>query len=176
MTLIQLDLIPGSGDQLLTYDSQTRLEWLNLTATANCSYLDVLAGLGGFTTTFGLGFATSAQVTALYRHAGVRKFSGPTAAIDNTNHFGIQVLQDLMNGKSMVPLASSDSVSVDTNGMVKYGGSGTPSGLAPIEVRQTHLNLRQPDKSYTDAGAMTQSAGRRSPRVGSYLVRKSRAR
>ena len=35
MALHQQDLVPGSGDQLLTLDDTTGLQWLNLTTTAN---------------------------------------------------------------------------------------------------------------------------------------------
>ena len=170
MALIQKDLVPGRGDQLLVLDDATGLEWLNLTVTANQSYLDVLAGFGRFIRRFGFRYATDAEVSTLYNHAGIRKLSGPHPSIDEATHYGIEVLQDLMNGKSMRPVTSPDSVSVDTAGMVASGPS-TPSSLTPVEVRQTHLNHAEPEKSYTDAGGMTQRAGDRSPRVGSYLVR-----
>jgi len=173
MALIQLDLIPARGDQLLTFDSDTGLEWLNLTVTANHSYLEVFGGFGGFIGGFGFQYATNNQVTTLYKHAGVSKLGGPTPAVDNANHYGIQ---DLMNGKSMRPLTSPGSTSVDTAGMVKYSGTGAPTPISPIEARQTHLNHYEPNKSYTDAGGLTQKAGIRSPLIGSYLVRKSTAK
>lgn len=172
MALVQLDLIPGRGDQLLTFDSGTGLEWLNLTATANMSYLEVLGGAGGFIGSFGFGYATNAQVTTLFKHAGVSKLGGPQAGADAANHYGIMVLQDLMNGKRMGPVSSPKSVFVDTQGMAKYTGTGTPSPASPIEIRDTHLNHAEPDKSYTNIGAATQRADKRSVLVGSYLVRK----
>lgn len=177
MALVQKDLIPGRGDQLVTYDSATNLDWLNLTVTANRSYLEILAGFGGFMSIFGFQYATQSQVTTLFQHAGVSKFSGSSPGLDYANHYGIEVLQDLMNGKSMRPLPPSPpfpgSVSVDTAGMVKYGGAGLPTAISPIEGRQTHLNLFEPEKSYTDIGALTQKAGDRSPFIGSYLVKRS---
>jgi len=174
MALIQADLIPGRGDQLLTFDSSTGLEWLNLTVTANRSYIEVLSGFGGFIGAFGFQYATPNQVGKLYKHAGVTKFGGPQAGLDLANHFGIEVLQDLMNGKSMAPISLPKSTSIDTAGMVKTGGAGIPSPLMPVEIMQTHLNKAEPEKSYTDIGALTQKAGNRSPRIGSYLVRKGR--
>ena len=45
-TLISTDLIEGSGDGLLTFDTETLLEWLDLTETTNQSYNDVMAGFG----------------------------------------------------------------------------------------------------------------------------------
>lgn len=174
MALVQKDLVPGRGDQLVTHDSVTNLDWLNLTATANRSYLEILAGFGGFTSIFGFQYATQSQVTALFQHAGVSKFSGPSPGLDYANHYGIEVLQDLMNGKSMRPLSPSPgSVSVDTAGMVNHGGAGLPRPISLIEVRQTHLNLFETEKSYTDIGGLTQKAGDRSPFIGSYLVKRS---
>ena len=158
---------------MLTLDSDTGLEWLNLTVTANHSYLDVLGGVGGFIGGFGFQYATNSQVSTLYQHAGVSKFGGPSPAVDNANHYGIEVLQDLMNGKFMRPVTSPGSACVETAGMVKYSGTGIPSSLSPVEARQTHLNHFEPNKSYTDAGALTQKAGLRSPFIGSYLVRRS---
>jgi hypothetical protein len=172
MALVQLDLIPGRGDQLLTFDSDTGLEWLNLTATANMSYLEVLGGAGGFIGSFGFRYGAGGQVATLFKHAGVSKLGGPTPAVDNANHYGILVLQDLMNGKRMVPVSSPGSVSVDTQGMVKYTGTGTPSLASPIDIWVTHLNHFEPNKSYTDSGGAPQRADKRSALVGSYLVRK----
>lgn len=169
MALIQKDLLPGRGDQLLTLDTATGLEWLNLTVTAHHSYLDVLSGFGGFVNVFGFRYATSIEVGRLYANAGIRKDAGPTPAIDEPTHYGIEVLQDLMNGKKLLPLANGTAI--DTAGMVAFDGSGTPSSLSPITVRQTHLNHTAHVGSYTDVGGMTQKAGARSPEVGSYLVR-----
>lgn len=174
MALIQKDLVPGRGDQLLTYDSITNLEWLNLTATANRSYLEILAGFGGFIGIFGFQYATQSQVSTLFQHAGVSKFSGPSSGLDYANHYGIEVLQDLMNGKSMLPVISPGSIVVRTAGMVNHGGAGIPTVISLIEARQTHVNLFEPEKSHTDAGALTQKAGDRSPFIGSYLVKRSR--
>ncbi len=171
MALVQKDLVPGRGDQLLTLDTATGLEWLNLTVTANHSYLDVLAGFGGFLGVFGFRYATSTEVGTLYIHAGIGKLSGPSPAIDEPTHYGIEVLQDLMNGKKLLSLAGGTGIAIDTAGMVARDGSGTPHPLGPIEVRQTHLNHIAHEASYSDAGGMTHKAGARSPDVGSYLVR-----
>ena len=107
MALVQNDLVPGSGDQLLTLDTDTNLEWLNLTATAGQSYLDVLGGFGGFIGTLGFDFATGAQVGELFAHANISKgLSEPAftpSPNDIPNHNGIQTLQDLMGGKAYLP-------------------------------------------------------------------------
>lgn len=72
--LLEIDLVPGSGDGLLTLDTDTGLEWLDLTATsdpAGQSYNAVAAGFGGFTTEQGFRFATVSEVLILFDNAGV---------------------------------------------------------------------------------------------------------
>ena len=64
MALIQQDLVPGSDDQLLTLDTDTNLQWLHLTATANRSYQEVLADFGGFLGN-GFRYATVTEVTGI---------------------------------------------------------------------------------------------------------------
>ena len=46
MALVQQNLVPATGDHLVTLDTETNLEWLSLNATANLSYLAVLGGAG----------------------------------------------------------------------------------------------------------------------------------
>ncbi len=65
--LISVDLLTA-GDGLLTRDTSTGLEWLDLTETTSLSVDDVLANVGGWKD---LGFvhATSAQVTTLFENS-----------------------------------------------------------------------------------------------------------
>jgi len=67
-TLVSTDLaLPGDG--LLTYDSATGLQWLDLTATLGKSVNEVLGGYGGYIDT-GFRYATTAEVEQLYLDAG----------------------------------------------------------------------------------------------------------
>lgn len=66
--LISIDLF-AAGDGLVTRDTATNLEWLDLTATDGESFNDVLAGLGGYTTMFGFAFATPPQVLDLLNNS-----------------------------------------------------------------------------------------------------------
>ena len=61
--LVEVDLF-SSGDTLITQDTDSGLEWLDLTETVGISYNDIIAGEGGYT---GLGFqhATGDQISAL---------------------------------------------------------------------------------------------------------------
>ena len=175
MSLIQADLVPGSGDQLITYDTETNLQWLNLTATANRSRNEVLAGFGGFTTTYGFRYATGAEVGELFRHAGVSKgLDEPQFVLTPTterNHIGIEMLQDLMNGKTFLVLPSGSS-----GGSVRTQGIYTGGGL--WFRRFLHLNISNHVGSYTDVTPLPPSPlpppnpfDRRSADTGSYLVK-----
>jgi hypothetical protein len=65
--LLAGDLVT-TGDGLITKDSRTGLEWLDLTATRGASYDAVAAGLGGYTTQ-GFRFASAAEVNGLLESA-----------------------------------------------------------------------------------------------------------
>ncbi len=69
-----------AGDALITKDSRTGLEWLDLTVTKGASYDAVAAGLGGYTTQNGFRFATSAEVSALRESA----LEGKVASVVST--------------------------------------------------------------------------------------------
>lgn len=58
-------------DGLLTLDTQTGLEWLDLTATRNISYSDVIGGYGGYVTTFDFRVATESDINGLFQNVGV---------------------------------------------------------------------------------------------------------
>lgn len=69
--LITRDFVAGSADALLTYDSDTGLEWLDATITDGRSFTEVKAGWGGWTTTSGFRYATMAELRGLFVSAGV---------------------------------------------------------------------------------------------------------
>jgi hypothetical protein len=169
MTIVQSDLIPGRGDELLTYDTQTHLEWLNLTASLNQSYIAIQWGFGGFVL-MGFRFATSAQVSGLYKNAGISKLGGPSPLVDPDNDAGIEVLLDLMGGQAFSnPMESAQ-------GMVNAGV--ITDRRTPIDVYGIFLNRTTSPVSnfgragYADSGYKVWHAGDRAPNVGAYLVRK----
>ncbi len=171
MALIQLNLVPGSGDQLITLDTDTDLEWLNLTATANRSYLDILGGAGGYTTTYGFRYATGAEISALWQHAGITKF-GLTQVVPfpASNHASMETLLQMMNGVTLHPSVTSGSVLVQSQGMMKFRGAGTPTPATPMSVAQLWLFKNNPNGSYADTNP-GRAAGQRFPEISSYLVR-----
>lgn len=167
MALIQKDLVPGSGDQLLTLDTDSSLEWLNLTVTVNRSANEVLGGFGGLTTTHGFRYATGADLGTLYTHAGITKgLSEPAftpSANDERNHTGIEVLLDLMNGKQYMAAPSSGTQS-------KITSHGINGGNPQWFVRFLSLNITKHVNSHTEVNPLL-SLDHRAPYVGSYLVR-----
>jgi len=62
-------------------DSQTGLEWLDLTATGNRSFSEVLGGYGSFTTAHGFRPATREDVATLFQHVGSVNGFGTPASI-----------------------------------------------------------------------------------------------
>ena len=167
MALIQKDLVSGSGDGLLTLDTDTNLEWLGLTATANRSVNEVLGGFGGFATTHGFRYATGADLGTLYAHAGITKgLSEPAfrpSPNDGRNHTGIETLQDLMNGKQFLPAPDSATQSR----ILTYGiNGGDPAWF----VRYLSLNITLPPNSHTEVSPLN-SLDAKAPHIGSYLVR-----
>src|SRR6266536_1345464 len=81
------------NDGLLTLDSHTGLEWLDLTSTGNQSFASVIGGYGGFTTTYGLRGASRSEVSTLIEDAGGVNGFGSPASIDAASklllYFGV---------------------------------------------------------------------------------------
>ncbi len=169
MALIQQDLVPGSGDQLLTLDTDTNLQWLNLTATAGRSYKDVMAGFGGFATTHGFQYADGGQISTLCGHAGITKGLTEPAFTpspnDAKNHHGTEALQNFMNGKTLI-----GSV-VHTRGIMKPPAPPPNVSAAILGTIHTFLNLLDISGSHTDSEGPTANPQIGDPEIGSYLVR-----
>jgi hypothetical protein len=79
------------GDGLLTVDTDTGLEWLDLTATNYQSVNSVLGGYGGYIQD-GFRYATTNEVLALLTHAGITHFDGVLRVQDWQ---GTQLIHDL---------------------------------------------------------------------------------
>ena len=96
--LISMDLAE-QNDGLLTFDTDTGLEWLDLTETADLSINQVLAG--GFVTVGFFRYVSSDELRTLYLNAGITEFLSSTVEkttdstqIDATRHL-IALLGDL---------------------------------------------------------------------------------
>ena len=60
------------GDRLVTYDTETRLEWLDWTASTAHSYDDMIPKLNPGGEYHGFRYATSGEVSTLFNHAHLR--------------------------------------------------------------------------------------------------------
>ena len=171
MALVQQNLVPGTGDHLITLDTDTNLEWLSLNATLNLSYLEVLGGAGGYTSTYGFRYATGQEIGLLHRHAGITKYGvAQVVPFPQSNHVSMETLIELMGGVALYPSIASGSVLVQTQGMMKFRGQGIPTPITPMSVVQLWLFKNNPNGSYADSNPAG-PAGRRAPEIGSYLVR-----
>jgi hypothetical protein len=158
VALIQQDLVPGSGDQLLTLDTDTNLQWLNLTATANRSYQEVLADFGGF---MGIGFryATVTEVTGLLDHFSITPSPTPISA----NAIPIETFIKFMDGKS-----AANGINLSVSGLFKQ--TTTPSSPnTPVLGIFMLLNKAIPGGSMDST--LIGKAGVRLPNVSSFLVK-----
>lgn len=63
-----------------TYDPDTKLQWLDITATAGLSYNDVITNNGVDFIKNGWRYATDFEVDQLYRHAGLPLASNPNGS------------------------------------------------------------------------------------------------
>ena len=155
--LVEVDLL-SEGDRLLTRDTSTDLDWLDITATTWQSINDVLGGYGGYID-MGFRFATIAEVTVLYENAGI--------VIDNpgTPHNQATASQLISLMGASVGFPGIDQIS---EGYAGLNEPGTYLAYAPqAEARATYTQgglAAIPDNvvSFDTIGT-----------AGSYLVRSS---
>ena len=164
MALIQQDLVPGSGDQLLTLDTDSNLQWLNLTVTAGRSYNEVMGGFGGFTTTHGFEYADGAQIGELCAHAGITKGLTEPAFTpspnDAKNHYCTEALQNFMNGKTLI-----GSV-VHSRGIMKPPAPPSNVSSSILGTLHTFLNLLDISASHTESEGPTADPQVGNPEIG----------
>lgn len=156
--LLPIDLF-ATGDQLITRDTSSGLEWLDLTATINMSAEDIRTGSGGWQS-LGFGHATIAQVRALFLA------SDPANAVINTgenptstqNLSGALLLLHLLGVTHPGPSTNDFDVlgngiaGVDepSAGLIHFADFGTntdktfgfffvPDGIAPSNFRDTQV-------------------------------------
>jgi|GEM_PF-826960 len=94
--LLERDLL-SNGDSLLTFDENTGLEWLDLSATTDLSPDEVIAGSGEFTTALGFRYATFAEIESLFAAAGIVDLLGtPTSTNGDSVFDNLTDLHSLM--------------------------------------------------------------------------------
>lgn len=169
--LIEADLVPGSGDTLLTVDSVTQLEWLDVTATVGQSYADVLAG--SYASTLGFRFASALEVEALWLNAGAGgTFSHNVGSnIDPANFDAAVLLIDLMGCTSQLVGEPCDAMQQNWH-IAMYGDPPATPALVAAAI----VDAFGPPDSRAGGAAMWLDFGPTvdllsRPDVGSYLVR-----
>lgn len=84
------------GDNLLTKDNKTGLEWLDLTQTQNLSPRQILEGAGGWSD-YGFVYATTFQVTQLFLNSNNKaSLTSPGMDVTEENLKGATNLLDLL--------------------------------------------------------------------------------
>jgi hypothetical protein len=155
--LVEIDFL-SPGDGLITLDTDTNLEWLEVTLTINQSYNTVAGGFNGYTTTHGFSFADVNQVTQLYTNVGVTDQSG---VLVSGNFAGVQELIALLGCTDSCGSGSSRF----QQGWVDYDPfSPTSAALALIQSYQVSNTA-----SSIVIGPITKDVY--GPAAGSYLLR-----
>lgn len=171
MALIQQDLVAGSEDRLLTLDTDSNLQWLNLTATAGRSYREIMAGFGQFTTAHGFQYADGAQIAELCGHAGITKGLTEPALTpspnDARNHQAIQTLQNLMDGK----VFRRETNVINSRGIMKPPAPPPDVPTRILGTLRLSLSLSNIAGSHAESEGPTASPQTGDPEIGSYLVR-----
>lgn len=80
--LIERDLFTAN-DARLTYDTNSGLEWLNLTETLGQSYDAVVGGYGGFIS-MGFRYAAVEEVRSLYNNVSISQYLSPPTYQEDT--------------------------------------------------------------------------------------------
>jgi hypothetical protein len=152
--LIQIDALVA-GDGLITRDTDTGLEWLDVTFTTSRSYIDVNAALASDPFLGGFRRATGVEVNQLLVNAGFVTFGvfdpanvaaaqqlttllGDTYSAfgpDFLRHGSIGMLADTVPGK--LPVATASYFTDAFAGLVGYGLS--PDGSASDSVEFVHI-------------------------------------
>ena len=161
--LISIDLF-SVGDNLVTKDTKTGLEWLDLTETQNLSPRQILEGAGGWSAN-GFVYATTSQVTQLFLNSNNKAtLTPPGEDVTEENLKGALNLLDLL-GTTYVQNCCNN-FSIVGNG---FAGINEP-GLDLIYGAAFGTNLNS-TAGFFSIQAGTFSTEFSDPFLGSYLVR-----
>jgi len=135
--LLEIDLA-APGDGLVTRDTATALDWLDLTESAGLSFADVEAGAGGFTAD-GWRYATEAEVCS-FAHLNVSRLVSPTGCapldadfISPAESAAVQVVLELIGVTDVVVDPFLQTVVLLSTGL--YDDGDARSGVGVAEMR-----------------------------------------
>jgi hypothetical protein len=154
--LIAVDLLTA-GDGLITRDSETGLNWLDLTATVNRSYSDIEADVGGW---ISLGFrhATGSEVCGLFTVHALAPSPCPNATSANGSGNVVATLQ------GFVGITNSGVRVVGSHGMFDDGDASNTVGWAFVQYSVFSTSSQS---AVLDDGAFADTAG---GTIGHWLV------
>ena len=164
--LVERDLF-SAGDNLLTFDTATNLEWLDVDQTLGLSFNQVTVNVGGWLD-LGFVYASIDQVSTLYSNAGV---TDQTNTPVSSNFAGASELLVKLGCTGFCSQANSpfqQGLTFD-GGSVIFGQRGVP-------FVQTFLNASMARAFCVSAGndcGVTGDGARSS--IGSYLIREASA-
>ena len=160
--LVQQDLLTA-GDGLITLDTATDLEWLDLTATQDLSVDQVLGGAGGWVNS-GFQYASFSQVGQLLNDAG---YLGSTS-----DYSTMRLVADNTSANAFLSDFGSTSPPDFTFGFMSPSPCGRTIGTDTICTDYVQINANgAANMGYAipDDGPFGISIAR--PYVGSFLVR-----
>ena len=160
-TLVAVDLFTA-GDGLLTRDTGSGLDWIDVTATVSRSYNDIEAGAGGW---ISLGFrhATGSELCGLF--ATYAEAPAPCPA--SSSHPGAVVDPDLVQAlQGFVGVTFSGRGIEASSGYFDDGNASDNVGVASLQYNSSSSSGRSSVRS--DVALATQTSGSTS---GHWLVR-----
>ena len=157
--LVEIDLnTPGDG--LVTRDTETRLDWLDLTESTNLSFDQVEAGAGGFISD-GWRHATGAEVCALFASVGGEPSPCPG------NRLPFIPCCALVNLIDLLGFTLSMFNQFSALGLYDDGDPSAPGGVGFAEASHTFGN------GVTEVQDDQRPSDLASPTEGNFLVRPS---
>jgi hypothetical protein len=168
-------ILIDNGD--ITYDPNTKLQWLDITATAGLSYNDVITNNGVDFIKNGWRYATDFEVDQLYRHAGLPLASNPNGSFfyfSDTNRPGYAELEhDAFTLGSQLGWTSQSGGDFSTEAFFdihKTPRNQATLGFTTLAIIDYLLN--GPDSSFiVDEALDSITKNDRIPLAGSMLVR-----
>jgi hypothetical protein len=160
--LVKQDLLTV-GDGLVTLDTTTHLEWLNLTATQDLSVDQVLGGTGGWVN-IGFQYASYSQVGQLLNDAG---YLGSTS-----DYSTMRLVADNLSANAFLSDFGSTSPLNFTFGFMSPYPCGRIIGTATSCTDYVEINANGAESqgyAIPDSGAFGTDTGR--AYVGSFLIR-----
>jgi hypothetical protein len=137
-SLVARDLVPGTGDGLITFDPLTGMEWLDLSATRGLSYAAVSGASSGYLADSGFRYADSNDLWRFYQDAGVDFLGRPddyskyAASYYARNEAGVKTLLHFMS-----PTIAIGSFQEAVGLYVLYDANGD---FLQLRAASVHLN------------------------------------